>query len=63
MATIVVGPYTVDATQCQWDVPGGHKCVHDWRITGPAGVKSLTGKPDQFWDNVEKTGDTHSDAQ
>lgn len=60
MATIVVGPYTVDASKCTTD---HHVCVHDWRITGPAGVKSINGKPDQFWDNVAKTGDLNSDAQ
>lgn len=60
MAAIVVGPYTVDASKCTTEK---HVCVHDWRIAGPPGVKSIHGVPDQFWDNVEKTGDIHSDAQ
>jgi len=60
MAAIVVGPYTVDASKC---TPEHHVCVHDWRIAGPPGVRSRTGKPDKFWDNVEKTGDIHSDAK
>lgn len=59
MAAIVVGPYTVDATKCK---PGDHHCVHDWLITGPAGVRSIHGCIDQFFDVVEKTGTYLSDA-
>lgn len=64
MATIIVGPYTVDATKCNHSAnPPVCRCIHDWRIAGPVGSKNLDGSAPEFWGNVERTGHSQSDGQ